>query len=64
VVSTVTDIKRAVTKLPVRQKVALARWLQTQMNGHLTDEQMMAIAAQGARALDKREAADAKRKSR
>jgi hypothetical protein len=60
----VAEIKRAVTKLPARQKVALARWLQTQMNDRLTDEQMMAIAAEGARALDQREAADAKRKAR
>jgi hypothetical protein len=63
-VSTVTEIKRAVTKLPSRQKLALARWLQTQVTDGLTDDEMMAIAAEGARALDKREAADAKRKSR
>jgi len=63
-VSTVAEIKRAVTRLPSRQKVALARWLRDQVDGRLTDEEMMAIAAEGASALDKREAADAKRKAR
>ena len=62
--STVAEIKRAVTRLPSRQKVALARWLREQVDGRLTDEEMMAIAAEGASALDKREAADAKRKAR
>ena len=62
--STVTEIKEAVTKLPPRKKQALARWLQSQIHDQLTDQDMMAIAAEGARALDKREAADAKRKAR
>ena len=60
-VSTVAEIKRAVTKLAPRKKVALAKWLQSQVSDGFTNEEMMAIAAEGARALDKREAADAKR---
>ena len=55
-VSTVAEIKVAVSKLATRQKVALARWLQTQTDDRLTDEEMMKIAAEGARALDRREA--------
>jgi hypothetical protein len=55
-VSTVTEIKEAVTKLPPRKKRALARWLQGQIGDHLSDQEMMAIAAEGARALDRREA--------
>ena len=62
--STVTEIKQAVIKLPPQKKRALALWLQTQVDDRLSDEAMMAMAAEGARALDKREAADAKRKSR
>ena len=53
--STVTEIKQAVSKLPPRKKLALVRWLQTQVDDHLNDEEMMAIAAEGARALEKRE---------
>jgi len=63
-VSTVTEIKEAVTRLPPRKKQALARWLQSQIGDHLSDQEMMTIAAKGARALDRREAADAKRKTR
>jgi hypothetical protein len=63
-VSTVTEIKQAVSKLPPRKKLALALWLNKQVDDRLSDEAMMAIAAAGARALDKREAADAKRKTR
>jgi hypothetical protein len=63
-VSTVTEIKQAVIKLPPRKKQALARWLQTRIGDHLSDQEMMAIAAEGARALDRREAVDAKRKAR
>jgi hypothetical protein len=63
-VSTVAEIKEAVTKLPPRKKQALARWLQSQIDDHLSEQEMMAIAADGARALDRREAADAKRKAR
>jgi hypothetical protein len=53
-----------VIKLPPREKQALARWLQSQLGDHLSDQEMMTIAAEGARALDRREAADAKRKAR
>jgi hypothetical protein len=59
--STVTEIKQAVSKLPPRKKLALARWLQTQVNDRLNDDELMAIAAEGARQLDNREAAYAKR---
>jgi hypothetical protein len=62
--STVTEIKQAVIKLPQRKKQALARWLQAQVDDRLSDPKMMAIAAEGARTLDKREAAYAKRKAR
>jgi len=44
--------------------VALARWLRAQVHDRLSDEEMMAIATEGARALDEREAAYAKRKTR
>ncbi len=57
------EIKQAVTKLTPRKKLALARWLQAQIDDRLSDEEMVAIAAEGARALDKREAADAKREA-
>jgi hypothetical protein len=62
--STVTEIKEAVNKLPPRKKLALARWLQTQVNDRLNDGELMAIAPEGARQLDNREAAYAKRKTR
>jgi len=62
--STVTEIKRAVKKLPPRRKLALARWLQQQVDDRLSDEDMIAIAAEGARALDRRESTYAKRKAR
>ncbi len=55
--STVVEIKQAVRKLPPRQKLALAKWLQAQVSDRLSDDEMMAIAADGAQALDKREAA-------
>ena len=55
--STVTEIKQAVSKLPPRKKLALVRWLHTQVDDRLSDEEMIAIAAEGARALDQREAA-------
>ena len=58
------EIKRAVVRLTPRKKLALARWLQAQVDDRLTDAEMTAIAAEGARALDKREAAYAKRKAR
>ena len=62
--STVTEIKQAVSRLPSRKKLALAQWLQAQVDDRLSDDEMMAVAAEGARALDKREAAYAKRKAR
>jgi hypothetical protein len=62
--STVMEIKQAVSKLPVRKKQALVRWLQAQVDDHLNDAEMMALAVEGARALDRREAAYAKRKAR
>ena len=62
--STVTEIKQAVSKLPPRKKLALARWLHTQVDDRLTEAEMMAIAAEGARALDEREAAYAKQRDR
>jgi hypothetical protein len=63
-VSTVTEIKAAVQRLPDRQKRNLAKWLQSQVDDRFSDDEMMAIAAEGARALDLREEEDAKRKSR
>jgi hypothetical protein len=36
--------------------MALVRWLRTQVDDRLSDDAMMAIAADGARALDEREA--------
>jgi len=62
--TTVTEIKQAASKLPPRKKVALVRWLQTQVDDRLSDDEMMSIAAEGARALDKREATYAERKAR
>ncbi len=54
--STLLEIKQAVSKLPARKKLTLAGWLQAQVNDHLTDEEMVAVAIEGARALDRREA--------
>lgn len=62
--STVAEIKQAFTRLPPRQKIRLARWLQTQVDDRLNDEDLMKIAAEGASALDKREAGHAKCKTR
>lgn len=62
--STVTEIKAAVSKLPQRKKVALARWLQVQVQDRLGDEERVAMAAEGARALDRREAAYVRRQAR
>ena len=63
-VSTVLEIKRAVNKLPPRKRLALAQWFQLQVIDRLTNDEMMAMAADGARALDKREAAYGKAKAR
>jgi hypothetical protein len=62
--STVAEIKQAVSKLPQQKKLALVQWLHTQVGDRLNDEDLMALAAEGARALDKREAVYAKRKAR
>lgn len=62
--STVIEIKQAVRALPRRKKLALVRWLQSEVDDRLNDDEMMAIAAEGARTLDKREANHAKRKAR
>jgi hypothetical protein len=62
--STVLEMKRAFTRLPELQKVRFARWLQTQVDDRLSDDEMMAIAAEGARTLDRREARHAKCKAR
>ena len=62
--STVAEIKEAVTRLPERQKIQFARWMQTQVRDGLSDDEMMKIAADGARALDRREAHYVKRKAR
>lgn len=58
------EIKQAVRALPRRKKLALVRWLQSEVDDRLNDDEMMAIAAEGARTLDKREANHAKRKAR
>ncbi len=62
--STVAEIKEAFIRLPEREKMQLARWMQTQIPDRLSDDEMMAIAAEGARALDRREARYASRKAR
>jgi hypothetical protein len=49
--STVAEIKEAVTRLPERQKIQFARWMQTQIHDRLGDDEMMGIAAEGACAL-------------
>ncbi len=58
------EIKQAGRKLPPRQKLTLAKWLQAQVCDRLSEGEMMTIASDGAQALDKREAACAKRKTR
>jgi len=62
VMSTVTEIKQAVSKLPQGKKKVLVRRLQTQVDHRLGDEEMMTIAAEGARVLDKWEEAYAQLK--
>jgi hypothetical protein len=61
--STVAEIKEAVIRLPERQKIRFARWMQTQIHDRLSDDEMMGIAAEGARALDWREMESALRHS-
>ncbi|MBI5684065.1 MAG: hypothetical protein HZC54_03200 [Verrucomicrobia bacterium] len=48
--TTVYEIKRAVSRLPEKKQQALARWLQARTDDHLNDETLMEIAAEGARA--------------
>ena len=45
-------------------KLELVQWLHTQVDDRLNDEEMLSLAVEGARALDKREATYAKRKAR
>jgi hypothetical protein len=45
-----------VSKLPQRKELELVQWLHAQVDDRLNDEEMMSLAAEGARALDKREA--------
>jgi hypothetical protein len=47
--STVTEIKQAVSKLPQRKTLALVQWLHAQVDDRLGDQERMAIAAQGVR---------------
>jgi len=61
---TVVEMKQAFTRLPQRQKTQFARWLQSQVDDRLSDDELMCIAAEGARTLDRREARHAKRKAR
>jgi hypothetical protein len=63
-VSTVAEIKEAVTRLSERKKIQFTRWMQTQVDDSLNVDEMMAIAAEGARTLDRREARYAKHKAR
>lgn len=58
--STVAEIKQAVSKLPPRKKIELASWLRTQVDEGACGEVAMAV---GARKLDLRAAARAKRMS-
>lgn len=62
--TSVTEIKQAVSKLPLRTQLALVRWLHTQVDDRLNEDEMMAVAAEGARVLDQHEVAYAKRKAR
>ena len=47
--STVAEIKQAFARLPDRQKIRVARWLQTQVDDRPNDEELMKLAAEGAR---------------
>ena len=62
--STVAEIKEPIARLPKRGKIQFARWMQAQVSDRLSDDEMMTVAAEGARALDRREAQYAKRKAR
>ena len=54
--STVAEIKEAFKRLPDGQKAQLGRWLHTQADDRLNDQELMGLAAEGARTLDQREA--------
>ena len=54
--STVAEIKEAVARLPEREKIQFARWMETQVRDRLSDGEMMEIATEGTRAHDRREA--------
>jgi hypothetical protein len=62
--STVADMKQAFVRLPQKDKQRFARWLKAQVKDSLTDDELMEIAAEGARRLDKREVEYAKRAAR
>ena len=47
-ISSVMEIKQAVVTLPPRKKLALARWMDAQLDDRLGDEDITAIAAEGA----------------
>ena len=59
--STVTEIKEAVSKLPSRKKLAIIRWMQTQVDVPKSDLGTAARANEGVRKLKRREAAEARR---
>ena len=58
--STVAEIKEPVARLPKREKDQFVRGMQAQVSDRLSNDEMMAVAAESARALDRREAQDAK----
>ena len=62
-VSTVAEIKEAAARLPERQKGQIARWMQTLIPDRLNDDEMMEIAAEGARAQEQQELESALRHS-
>ncbi|MCP5520396.1 MAG: hypothetical protein H7A46_02460 [Verrucomicrobiales bacterium] len=62
--STVMGVREAAGRQRLSKKPPEGDRLRQHTEGCLSDEQMMAVAAEGARALDQREAAYAKRKAR
>ena len=59
--STVTEIKEAVSKLPSRKKLAMIRWMRTQVDDRQSDRGTVVRAGVGTRKPDKRETAEARR---
>ena len=59
--STVTEIKKAVSKLPSRKKLAMIRWMRTQVNDRPGDRGAVVRAGTGTRKSDKRDTAEARR---